>query len=96
LAAILKTTRGKLLRCAPLDAWVALSKDETRITASGATYDEVSKLLDDAGEQDSVILKTPKAWLPLTLSLDELVSRIAPENLYAETDCGEPLGKEVW
>ncbi len=67
MAAILKTTRGELLRSAPLDAWVALSKDETRITASGATYEEVSKLLDDAGDQDSVILKTPKAWLPFTL-----------------------------
>ncbi len=67
MTTILKTTRGELLRTAPLDSWVALSKDETRITASGATYEEVSKLLDDAGDQDSVILKTPKVWLPFTL-----------------------------
>lgn len=88
--------RIKALWSAPLDSWIALSEDETRVVATGATFAEVAKLLDEACDENSVILKTPKAWLPLTLSLDELVSRITPENLHAETDCGEPVGKEVW
>ncbi len=68
MATILKkTTRGEVLRAAPLDSWVALSKDETHITASGATFTEVAKLLKEAGDKDSVILKTPKVWLPFTL-----------------------------
>jgi hypothetical protein len=50
-----------------LDSWVALAEDETRITATGATYEEVAKRLDDAGDKDSVILKTPKVWLPLAV-----------------------------
>ena len=28
--------------------------------------------------------------------LDELVAGITPENRYAETDWGEPLGNETW
>ncbi len=29
-------------------------------------------------------------------TLEELVSRITPENLHARTDWGEPVGKEMW
>jgi len=29
-------------------------------------------------------------------TLEELVSRITPENLHSETDWGEPVGKELW
>lgn len=29
-------------------------------------------------------------------TLEELVSRITPENRHSETDWGEPLGKELW
>lgn len=29
-------------------------------------------------------------------TLEELVARITPENRHSETDCGEPLGKELW
>jgi hypothetical protein len=61
------TLRTEALRSAPMDSWVALAEDETRITASGATYAEVAKLLDDAGDTDSVILKTPKSWLPFAV-----------------------------
>jgi hypothetical protein len=91
-----KRSRAETLRSAPPDSWIALSADETRIVASGATLAEVAKLLDDAGDKDSVILKTPKAWMPFTLSVEELVSRITPENLHAETDWGVRVGKEHW
>jgi hypothetical protein len=61
------TPRSAALRAAPLDSWVALAEDETHITATGATYEEVAKRLDDAGDKDSVILKTPKVWLPFAV-----------------------------
>lgn len=54
--------RLKLLRTAPLDAWVALSQDESRIVATGSDYEQVAKRADEAGETDPVILKTPQVW----------------------------------
>ena len=85
--------RNKALWSAPLDSWIALSEDETRVVATGATFAEMAKLLDEASDENSVILKTPKSWLPLGV---ELVSRITPENLHSETDWGQPVGKEQW
>lgn len=67
MSATLNTSRSEALRGAPLDSWIALSEDETRVIATGATYEEVAKQLDDAGDKDSVILKTPKSWLPLAV-----------------------------
>ncbi len=29
-------------------------------------------------------------------TLEELVSRITPENIHPETDTGEPVGNEIW
>jgi len=57
--------RFDLLRSAPLDSWVALSGDETRIVAVGKDYSEVVKMSDEAGENDPVILKTPSVWAPV-------------------------------
>lgn len=59
--------RSEALRKAPLDSWVALSADETQVVAVGASYEEVSTELDRMGDTNSVILKTPPAWLPLAL-----------------------------
>ena len=71
MPATLNTPRSEALRNAPLDSWVALIEDETRnetrITATGATYEEVSKQLDEAGDKDSIILKTPKSWLSFAI-----------------------------
>lgn len=64
---LINTQRSEALRTAPLDSWVALTEDETRITATGATYEEVSKRLDDAGDKDSIILKIPSSWLPFAI-----------------------------
>jgi hypothetical protein len=33
----------------------------------GASYEEISTVLNRMGDTDSVILKTPPAWLPLSL-----------------------------
>ena len=54
--------RLNLLRPAPLDAWIALSQDESRIVATGDDYDEAARKAEEAGETDPVILKTPPVW----------------------------------
>jgi len=59
------TTRLTLLRSAPLDSWIALSEDESRIVAMAESYADVVKLSDEAGEADPVILKTPPMWAPI-------------------------------
>jgi hypothetical protein len=60
--------RLKLLQSAPLDKWIALSEDESKIVAVGDTFTEASDLSDAAGENDPVILKTPTAWEPISES----------------------------
>jgi len=57
--------RLNALRTAPLDSWVALSEDETKIVATGKTYAEAADKSDAAGCADPVIVKTPKQWAPL-------------------------------
>ena len=59
--------RIEALRSAPLDSWVALSDDESRIVAIGKTYDEVATASDSAGVTDPVIVKTPKVWSSLSV-----------------------------
>jgi hypothetical protein len=59
--------RLELLRTAPLNKWIALSEDESKIVAVGETYGEVSALSDLAGISDPVILKTPEEWAPLSV-----------------------------
>ena len=54
--------RLELLRSAPLNAWIALSEDESRIVAVGNDFGEVSEKADAAGEPDAIILKTPPVW----------------------------------
>jgi hypothetical protein len=56
------------LQSAPLDKWIAISEDESRIIAVGETYSEVSDLSDAAGEDDPIILRTPPAWEPISVS----------------------------
>jgi hypothetical protein len=59
--------RFELLKSAPLDSWVALSEDETRIVAVGSSYNEVVEKSQSAGDSDPVLIKTPKEWLPISL-----------------------------
>lgn len=54
--------RVSALRDAPLDSWIALSDDETRIIAAGASYQEVADKLDRMGDELSFIIKTPASW----------------------------------
>ena len=59
--------RVSALSAAPLNSWVALSDDETKLVAFGATYQEVADQLDRMGDRTSVILRTPPSWLPLAV-----------------------------
>jgi hypothetical protein len=60
-------TRLELLRSAPLNKWIALSEDEASIIAIGDTFGEVSEKSDRAGVSDSLILKIPEEWAPLSV-----------------------------
>ena len=60
-------------------------------------------LAQDAGirEGTSVDLRVESGRLIIApagkrYTLEELVSRITPENRHPETDWGAPVGKEVW
>jgi hypothetical protein len=59
--------RVSALLTAPLDSWIALSDDETKITAHGASFQEVVDQLERLGDESSVILKTPPSWRPLAV-----------------------------
>lgn len=59
--------RLELLRSAPLNSWIALSEDESRIVATGSTYSEVVERSEAAGEQDPLIIKTPEQWASLSV-----------------------------
>jgi hypothetical protein len=59
--------RLEALRSAPLDSWIALSEDESKIVAVGATYSQVAEASERAGVDDPLIIKTPTAWGPLSV-----------------------------
>jgi hypothetical protein len=59
--------RFEALKSAPLDSWVALSEDESKIVAVGTSYSEVVRKSESAGVSDPVLIKTPKAWLPMSV-----------------------------
>ena len=59
--------RVAALRQAPLNAWIALSDDETKLVAQGTTYQDVVNALDAMGDDSAVILRTPPNWLPLSV-----------------------------
>ena len=59
--------RFEALKSAPLDSWVALSEDETKIIAVGSTYEEAVSKSESAGVSDPVLIKTPKSWLSISV-----------------------------
>jgi hypothetical protein len=59
--------RLEALRSAPRDKWIALSEDESKIVAVGATYQEAVKNCELAGVTDPVLIKTPKVWMPIAV-----------------------------
>ena len=59
--------RTELLESAPLDKWIALSEDETRIVAVGSTYEEAVTASEKAGVSDPLLIKTPPVWRSLSV-----------------------------
>ena len=59
--------RLEALRSAPLDTWIALSEDESKIVATGASYEEAARNSEMAGIADPILIKTPKVWMPLSV-----------------------------
>jgi hypothetical protein len=59
--------RLELLRSAPLNKWIAISEDGSKIVAVADTFGEVSDLIDRAGDAGPTILKTPAEWAPLSV-----------------------------
>jgi hypothetical protein len=59
--------RLEALRSAPLNSWIALSEDESKIVATGATYGEAVRKSEEAGVNEPIILKTPPSWAPLSV-----------------------------
>jgi hypothetical protein len=56
--------RLELLRSAPMNSWIALSADESRIVAIGSTFMEADEAAKRTGEQGYFLTKTPDSWLP--------------------------------
>ena len=59
--------RFEALCAAPLDSWIALSEDESKIVAVGASYDEAVRKSESAGVFDPVLVKIPRAWMPISV-----------------------------
>jgi hypothetical protein len=59
--------RLKALNEAPLDTWIALSEDESKIIAVGSSYEEAVKNSQNAGVSDPTIVKTPPQWASLSI-----------------------------
>lgn len=59
--------RFEALKSAPLDSWIALSEDETKIVAVGSSYEEAVRRSEKAGVSDPVLVKTPRVWLPISV-----------------------------
>lgn len=67
MPAIANDPRAELLRAAPLNSWIALAEDESRVVATGATYEEAARNSEEAGVSDPLIIKTPSSWLPFSV-----------------------------
>ena len=61
------TIRLALLSTAPANRWIALSSDETRIVATGETFQEVAEAAERSGEFDPLIIHVPSDWTPRVL-----------------------------
>ena len=59
--------RFEALKSAPLDSWIALSEDESKIVAVGSSYEDAVRKSESAGISDPVLVKTPKAWMPISV-----------------------------
>ncbi len=59
--------RLRTLLGAPLDRWIALSEDESRVVADGASFEEAAAKAEKNGVSDPILVKTPGDWTPRVL-----------------------------
>ena len=52
---------------APLDRWIALSEDESRVIADADTFEAVVEAAQKTGEADPLIIRVPEDWAPRVL-----------------------------
>jgi hypothetical protein len=58
---------GLLLKGIPRGAWVAISRDQTRVLNFGADVREVLDAARNAGEEDPIIVRVPESDSALIL-----------------------------
>jgi hypothetical protein len=56
--------RLELLRSAPMNTWIALSADESRIVATGSTFIEADEAAKKTGEEGYFLIKILNSWIP--------------------------------
>jgi hypothetical protein len=73
--------RLQALRSAPLDRWVALSEDESRVVAEGETFEEAAAKAEAQGVSDPILVKTPEDWAPRVLGTFEAKGAVSLQGL---------------
>ena len=63
--------RLHILNEAPLDSWIALAEDESKIVAIGDTYAEAVQNSEKAGVAEPVLIKTPEKWGSFSVKLPD-------------------------
>ena len=58
-------------RKVPSNGWIAFSKEDERLIACGATYDEVVANAEKQGASDLVVVKVPETWIYRVSVADE-------------------------
>ncbi len=53
---------ARMLAQAPLDGWIALSEDESKVVGSGTTMEEAVSAAAKQGVEEPVLVKSPKEW----------------------------------
>jgi hypothetical protein len=55
---------SELLKKAPRECWLALTRDETRIVGRGENIEEAVAEAKEHGENDPLVLWAPREWIP--------------------------------
>ena len=62
---------GKDVQKEPSNGWIAFSREDERLIACGATYDEVVANAEKQGVSDLVVVKVPETWIYRVSVADE-------------------------
>lgn len=59
---------SKLLENAPRDCWLALTQDQRKVVGRGEDIAEAIEEAKENGEDDPLLLWSPKSWIPAVYS----------------------------